>query len=451
MKTNFNNNKTIPPTTANNRTASPIATANNHKTSPTAPKNPVTSHLNTATTFTPTLFVGIDIAKRNHCATAQNNCNNFTPKPFFFTNDKQGFEKLLNIILRWKKEQNCQHVVFAMEPTGGYWLPLFHYLKNKNFEVHTVSSVKVNHSKDILDNSPLKSDKKDALVISELLKNDNVLSYQVPSDEIQQVKNIMNYIEQQQEILVVYTNRLESLLSIYFPEINVIFKKLNCFSVITLLKKYTFPEEIVSAGLETVATLLREASHGQIKRNKAERLMEYAKNSIGLPGDFSARLQIENCLNFIELEEKSIESAKKLLKEVLSKIPQAEIIDSIPGVGLMVTGSIVASLGDLKNYDNVGQVLKMAGLSLSSQSSGSRRGKDRIIKRGNSMLRKYLYMSSLSHTYGGRYFYDKYISMVNKGKPKKVILVAIMRKILKISYALVKGNRKFDKNYGAGA
>jgi len=412
--------------------------------------NKTTSPLNTPTT-TPTLFVGIDIAKRNHCATAQNNCNKFTTKPVFFTNDKQGFEKLLNIVRQWKKEQNCQHVVFGMEPTGGYWLPLFHYLENQNFEVHTVSSVKVNHSKDILDNSPLKSDKKDALVISELVKNHNVLSYQVPSPEIQQVKNLMNHIKQQEEVLIIYTNRLESLLSIYFPEFNGIFKKLNCFSVITLLKKYPFPREIVSAGTDTIAALLQKASHGQIKRKKVERLMESAKNSVGLSGDFTARLQIENCLNFIELAEKSIESAKELLKEVLSKIPQAEIIDSIPGVGLMVTGSIVASLGDLTKYENAGQVLKMAGLSLGSQSSGNRRGKDRIIKRGNSMLRKYLYMSSLSHTYGGRYFYDKYILMVKKGKPKKVILVAIMRKILKIAYSLVKGNRKFDKNYEAGA
>ena len=53
---------------------------------------------------------------------------------------------------------------------------------------------------------------------------------------------------------------------------------------------------------------------------------------------------------------------------------------------------MIAELGELNNYDDSKQVIKMAGLSLVEQSPGKHKGKVKISKRGRSTLRKTLYL-----------------------------------------------------------
>lgn len=78
-----------------------------------------------------------------------------------------------------------------MEPAVGYWEQLFWRLKAKGFEVGLVSSLKVRHSKDIMDNSPLKSDQKVAGIIARLVKEGNVPDFRMVCPDRQEVKTLL--------------------------------------------------------------------------------------------------------------------------------------------------------------------------------------------------------------------------------------------------------------------
>jgi transposase len=80
-----------------------------------------------------------------------------------------------------------------------------------------------------------------------------------------------------------------------------------------------------------------------------------------------------------------------------------------------------------------------------TQQSGKWRGKARI-QGGRKPLRDALYMPALVATKHNPHMRDKYKAMVNQGKPEKVALTAIMRKLIELANALVKADREWLPN-----
>ncbi len=396
-----------------------------------------------------TLFIGVDIAKKKHYAAPLCRCNPKPGKAVGFANNRKGFDLFYKLIGKWCRRYNCNRIVIGMEPTSGYWEPLFCWLKARKFEVRLVSSLKVKHSKDIMDNSPLKSDQKDAVVIARLLKDDNTLDYRVrPLDE-REVKTLLYTVASLDKTAGVYKNQLEQFLGVFFPELSGLFDELASPSVIALLREYPFPRDLVKANIGEVESLLWKASRGQIKKEKVKLLIETARITVGKNQVNEADgFQLKTILDMLEAALRIFKEAKSKLEKKVETMEQFAILDSIEGIGVITAAAIIAVLGDLREYGNARQVLKKAGLNIYSLSSGKHQGRDHISKRGRSILRRYLYMAALQHTHKGKTFYPKYRSIADSGKKKKKsALVAVMRKLLKVAFALVRDNRLFVSDY----
>jgi transposase len=81
-----------------------------------------------------TLIIGADIAKQKHIARAQDFRGIEFGRALTFDNSRDGFIKLLNWIKNLKEEQDKQQVIFGIEPTGQYWLPLAQFLRQHVWE-----------------------------------------------------------------------------------------------------------------------------------------------------------------------------------------------------------------------------------------------------------------------------------------------------------------------------
>ena len=117
------------------------------------------------------LVVGIDIVQQTHVARAVNFRGIVLGNSLSFSNDEEGFK----ILLRWIQTLQYDHALTAavvgMEPTGHYWFNLSNWLSDRQFEVVLVNPHLVKKNKENRDNTPSKSDKKDALVIADMVKN----------------------------------------------------------------------------------------------------------------------------------------------------------------------------------------------------------------------------------------------------------------------------------------
>ena len=126
----------------------------------------------------------------------------------------------------------------------------------------------------------------------------------------------------------------------------------------------------------------------------------------------------------------------------------AKLLASIPAVGKLTVPWLLAYLGDGSKFKKAKQATSFAGLTpMIHQSGTSVEKKPRISKIGHSEIRKVLYMPAMGFAFG-KYkngAYQSFVTRLNShGKPKMVVIVALMRKILSIAQAVLKNQQPFN-------
>jgi len=161
-----------------------------------------------------------------------------------------------------------------------------------------------------------------------------------------------------------------------------------------------------------------------------------------------------------KLTKEQLRNTRKLIKKVENEIEefvkndeflatQTKLLKTIPGVGMKIASNFLAILkfDKLEDISPKAQVAN-AGLSPREYSSGtSVRGRNHISRMGNKQIRKVLFMPALSCIRQNNHFSKFYNRLVENGKPKKVAIVAVMRKIILTASAVLKYQQPFDPNW----
>lgn len=131
---------------------------------------------------------------------------------------------------------------------------------------------------------------------------------------------------------------------------------------------------------------------------------------------------------------------------------QRQLLDSVKGIGPVTTLTMISALPELGRLGRR-QISKLVGVAPLADDSGKRRGARRTWG-GRSEVRAVLYMATLTairHNPAIRVFYARLLAA---GKPKKVAIVACMRKLLTILNAIVRDDAAWNSMahlHGQGA
>lgn len=122
-----------------------------------------------------------------------------------------------------------------------------------------------------------------------------------------------------------------------------------------------------------------------------------------------------------------------------------ELYCSAPGVGPQMARTLIAHLPELGTL-NQREITALVGLAPFNRDSGTHRGK-RFIWGGREKVRSTLYMAALVATRHNPIIRDFYQKLLQRGKLKKVALVACMRKLLIILNSMAKNHSVWNANY----
>jgi len=166
----------------------------------------------------------------------------------------------------------------------------------------------------------------------------------------------------------------------------------------------------------------------------------------------SVKKSINEEIEFIKKQIKTLENeVKKIVKgnEKLKK--QFDLLTSIKGVGAKTSLTILADMPDVDSFKDAKQYASFTGVTPSHFLSGtSVNGGSHISKIGSKKIRKVLYMCALVVKNRNKHF-EKFVQKLEKkGKSAKVIIVAIMRKLMHLFFGMLKKNEKFDENLAFG-
>ncbi len=139
------------------------------------------------------------------------------------------------------------------------------------------------------------------------------------------------------------------------------------------------------------------------------------------------------------------EHMQKLIKKHYQE--SYDLLRSIPGVGPKTSVMLICQTSNFTKFDNVKKFLSYIGMSPRTYESGtSVKGKGHITKVGNGRLRSLLYMCSWTAKTCNPQCVSVYEKMHKKGKPEKVIKVAIAHKLLRQVFGVIKHQKPFSSN-----
>lgn len=144
---------------------------------------------------------------------------------------------------------------------------------------------------------------------------------------------------------------------------------------------------------------------------------------------------------------------REALERQLIKLVQAEheesyeLLLSIPGIGPIGASVIIAFFGKFEGFDTSKQVISYMGTSPVVRKSGKYKGKTMISRKGNAYLRKKLYMCAVSARRYNPYCISLYQRLTEKGMAVKPATVAVLNKLVRQTFGVLKSNKPFDTIY----
>lgn len=370
------------------------------------------------------LIVGVDIAQQLHVARAVNFRGIIVGDPLTFENNEEGFVKLLCWIQNLQKLKNFDSTIVGMEPTGHYWINLSKWLDKQNIEVVTVNPHLVKRNKENRDNTQSKSDKKDALVIADMVKNGYYSFVRQTSESFEKLRVLISNRDGIVKRLVMSINQVNRWVDVVFPELRQVFKDVSCKGAIATLRLFPTPDEISSLETLDVMRGWKSLMKRQPGPKKAQLLINLAKSSIGTGQALDAyKFHLEQLLEEYDLAVKQLERVEQQVKEVLNTIPFAQKLLMIKGISEISLAGILGA------------------------SSGKWKGQIVISKRGRSRLRRFLYLATMSLVMNNPEFKALHSHNVKVKKLKKMkSIMKLIGKLARIFVGIARRNESYCPN-----
>lgn len=177
-----------------------------------------------------------------------------------------------------------------------------------------------------------------------------------------------------------------------------------------------------------------------------ENMLTQEKNRLDLCEDSELRADIEAHIEFLEKQAKALkERCQKQIQQEDSLVRPFRLLTSITGIAEHSASLLLAEIGSIDTFGSAAQLAAYAGLTPQEYQSGSSvRGKTRLCKIGNAHLRKALYFPALSlmrHCPEVKAFRQR---LLDNGKHKMAVVGAVMHKLIRIIYAVLKYGEEFD-------
>lgn len=392
-----------------------------------------------------TLICGIDVGKTKCCA-------RFCDFRGLEVYHKVWFDRTENLdkigchVTAAMSKENKIDVIIAFEPTGHYWLNIDKYFKDCGQETVLMPTYTVKQSKEQYDQNPSKSDPKDALLIARLTAEGKYVK-PIERNEVYQdiYAGYQIYDDIQKEI-----NRIKNKIHVwndkYFTELEHVYK-INSVSIKPIYENELLPNEIKNMTLDKFMELMIK-DHPRSNKDSIIMLKELCDKTNSINPDGFTKYEIKRLYERYEQLNEELEDVKNRLIELASQIDYVEKIVEISGVNYISVVGIIAETGDLRNYDHAKQIIKMSGLSLKKSSSGQKKGKKHISKRGRAKLRRNLKQTGISLVKNNSFFlqlHNYYITERVNPLTKLISINAIIRKFLYILMAIVKSGESFNE------
>ncbi len=384
------------------------------------------------------IYVGIDVAKQIHYASVMNSDGEILVKPFAFSNDHTGFQKLLKHLDSYSKEE----LYIGMESTAHYAENLTSFLFTRGFQICIINPIQTAS----LRKSNIRKTKTDSvdtyLIIKALTLNHYRLFSERDYDSLQ-LKNLCRFRQKLMKARTKVKIQLVTYVDLLFPELQYFFKSgIHGKACYALLKEQPNPDRIAKMHLTRLTNLLSKSSQGHFKQSTAVHLKELASQSVGIKNN-TLSLQILQSIKQIEMYTEQLAEVDQSIHVIMDKMDS--VIKTIPGIGSLNGAMIIGEIGDISRFEKPCHLLAFAGLDPSVYQSGNfNAARTRMSKRGSKLLRYALINAAWQTTLVNKTFKDYYDLKISQGRRHYNALGHVAHKLVRVIHKMMSTNVEFN-------
>lgn len=403
-------------------------------------------------------YVGIDVAKAFNVVSVIDEAETMViKKPFRVESTLEAYEKFVSKLQSISMDNS--DFLLGLEATGIYGENLLEFLNDRGYNVKLLNPFQTKRYRERITMKKVKNDNIDSLMIAHFLKDGKFSAGYVTDDAYQSLRTLYRNRASLQSDIKELKKRILTNISVTFLEFENL---VDPFSVsgLALLDKYPTATHYHHSSVDRILKLFRHIQGNNFNAQKAGQLLDAARSSTYSGKAYEARgIAIRSSIRLLRSHQSELilleEEIRSLLdgdKELRSKDTSdvagsntlVDNLKTIPGVSDKTIAAILSECGDVTRFPTLTKFIGYLGLFPTEEQSGNSRHIGHLSKRGSSLAKHALYMSSVSCLLHNDQLKQLYDTKRSGGKSRKEALVVVSRKLAGIIYAIFRYNTPYD-------
>jgi transposase len=317
---------------------------------------------------------------------------------------------------------------------------LFAYLVAENYVVALLNPLRTRRFAEV-DLERTKTDDIDAAQIARFAAQKRPPAARVPEVAMQELRELVRLRDRLLADAQARQNQLHRLVDLGFPEFT---RHVNLATEMATTILHEYPTAAAFPVTPRQLSKLKVAKGRKVGAELATQLVAAAKVSVGRHHGEPYRLEVRYMCEDLEVLRRRIRALDGDIDTILKTNAIGTLLTTIEGIGSLTAARIIAEVGNPADFRDGAALASYVGVVPGLKHSGKHKpGRAPVAAIGNARLRRALWMPVLVAVRKNLWLRAFYERLVAAGKPKKVALLAAMRKLLHAVYSVASNRKPF--------
>ena len=403
----------------------------------------------TTTTNTVSIGVGIDTSRYGHHVTFLDADLQPATAPLQITETRAGYDQLVAAFHKLQQRHPAAVFHVRLDAAGQYAANLEAFLHQLPFEKTVSIGDPVRNKNYRVAHFPKsKSDAIESHCVARFAVIEQPSTTSEYPAQLLALRETASRLEAQTREVTRHVNQLHNLLARVFPELATLTPNLAANWVLLLLTKYPTPAKIARARLASIREIPR------ISKEKAQRIHDAAQTTIAsLTGEIAEQL-VNSLVRQIQASQRERREFERMLIQTYEALPVSNQLHTIIGIGVPTAAVLTAKIISIDRFDSPERLVGYFGIFPQELASGidpfgnlRPRRHTRMSKKGNDLVRHYLYNAAMSACRYNPACRALYRRLKAKGVSGNVALGHVMRKLLHLVFAVWQSGKPFNPDH----
>ena len=393
-------------------------------------------------------FVGIDVALREHRSAVLDRDGEAVGPSFTIAASKDGVATLVRALAA--RNATAAQTLIGLEASGHLWENLEAALVGAGYRVLVLNPLQTRRYRDVV-RRKAKTDDIDAHVIAGLIRSGAAQASYVPDEQIQSLREFARLRARLMDDRQVYLRQLIAQLDVVLPEHRTALGDLLSARARGILAQFPTAQHLAQASPRAIRRAAQDAGTRGFALDDAVAVRDAARQSLYSGKAAAARAQVvRTLLNQLERLTTAIDEVDRAATALLPPSEpgtgpsDADLLQTIPGIGPHTAATLLGELGVLARFTNARALVAYTGFYPVIAESGARAATPRLSAVGSRIARQTLYLAAVNAVRRSAEWRTIYLRKRAQGKKAKQALIVVAVKLLHTVYAMLKHRRPYN-------